>query len=91
MGKIKDKELHDELVAKTKAENKVLNNKWRFRYNSLSPEFKTKFNMKVYPASQTELELKVDEVVYTHSETTGAEGIYEVIFEDESSEDASKK
>jgi len=77
MGKIKDKELHDELVAKTKAENKVANNLWRFIYNRRGPAFKTK----VYPASETELQLKVVEVVYTRSKITGEEGVSHVYFE----------
>ena len=84
MAKIKDKALHDEMVAKTKAENKVANNLWRFRYNRLSPAFKTK----VYPASETELQLKVVEVVYTHSKIPGEEGVSHVYFEAEQLEDA---
>ncbi len=89
MGKLTDKELHDE-VAKTKAENKVLHNLWRYRYNRLSPEFKTMFKTKVYPASQTELQLKVVEVVYKRSKNSCEVGVDHVYFEAEPSEDASK-
>ncbi len=86
MGKIKDKELHDEMVAKTKAENKVANNLWRFVYNRLRQAFKTKD----YPASQTKLQIKVVDVAYQHSKISREYGVNVVYFEVAPSQDASK-
>ncbi len=74
------------MVAKTKTENKVANNLWRFIYNRRSPAFKTKD----YLASQTELELKVVDVAYKHSKISGEVGVDVVHFEAEQLEDAPK-
>ena len=86
MAKIKYEKLRAEMTAKTKAENKVLNNLWRFVYNRRSPANKTK----VYPASELELQLKIVHVDYKHSKISGEVGVDHVYFEAEPSEDASK-
>lgn len=64
MAKVTDKEILDDIAKR----NKVANNLWRYMYTRHKTWYQS-FNKNVYPASTTNLELAVVDIVYKASKT----------------------